>query len=72
LGIEGYASDINDNGQVVGYINILGQAGYTAFVRYNGVTTALGSLDGGPARAYAINAGGQVVGESSRADAAPR
>jgi probable HAF family extracellular repeat protein len=68
LGIEGYASDINDNGQVVGYINILGQAGYTAFVWYNGVTTALGSLDGGPARAHAINAGGQVVGESSRAD----
>ena len=46
---------INDNGQIVG------QAGGQAFVRQNGVITALTTAGG---CAYAINSSGQVVGSS--------
>jgi probable HAF family extracellular repeat protein len=50
---------VNDRGQVVGFSDTATSAADRAFVYDNGVMTDLGA-----GRAYGINAGGQIVGES--------
>jgi probable HAF family extracellular repeat protein len=63
----GYAYGINDSGQVVGI------AGSAAFLYSGGQMIDLGSLAGstGTIGAYAINAGGQVVGGSDMSSGLP-
>jgi probable HAF family extracellular repeat protein len=64
------ATDINNNGQVVGYA-VTGAA-YTQPVIYTGgATTYLSNLGGSHGRAYAINDAGQVVGESRTLEGDP-
>jgi probable HAF family extracellular repeat protein len=61
-GAAGYAFDINDAGQIVGF------AGGGAFIRQDGVMINLGNLGGsGESMAFAINAAGQVAGRSQAA-----
>jgi probable HAF family extracellular repeat protein len=62
----GLATDVNNQGQVVGYHNT-GPQGTRAFLWQNGTLRNLGTLSGGFSRAFAINEAGQVVGESSTA-----
>jgi probable HAF family extracellular repeat protein len=59
---EGYATGINEQGQVVG--QALTPAGYfNAFLYSSGISTSLGTLKGGHnSAAYAINRKGQIVG----------
>jgi probable HAF family extracellular repeat protein len=57
---SGWASDINNNGQVVGYSGALGHA----FLYSHGTTVDLGTLGGGSSWGRGINATGQVVGDS--------
>lgn len=60
------ATGINDSGQVVGYAGS-GSGGASAFLWESGSTTAtwLGGLGGDISKASAINASGQIVGDST-------
>jgi probable HAF family extracellular repeat protein len=63
---EGYATDINPAGQVVGCLSRLPDA-FTechAVLWDNGATTDLGTLAGGVSEAYGIDPTGRVVGRS--------
>jgi len=64
-GNQGYATDINDHGQVVGTTRTSGTD--QAFLWEDGVTTDLGTLDASYpySRAFDVNIHGQVVGHSS-------
>lgn len=59
---RGTATDVNNQGQVVGYAETSG--GTRAFVWSNGTMRFLGTLGGNSSRADAINEKGQVVGDS--------
>ncbi len=65
---NGLATDVNNQGQVVGYHNT--NQGTRAFLWSNGTLQNLGTLGGGDSRAFAINEAGQVVGRSSTATGA--
>ena len=63
-GDNGVAIAINDAGEVVGTADLLGNVSH-AFLSKNGVMTDLGTLNGDAfSGAAAINAQGQIVGES--------
>lgn len=64
-GANSWANDLNNAGQVVGYMDT-GSA-YHAFVYTSGVLTDIGTLGGPDSGANAINDLGQVVGNSSTA-----
>jgi len=64
LGISGYAMDINDSGQIVGYDANPSSMGVYAFLYSDGVKTKLGSIGGTASGALAINNSGQVVGQA--------
>jgi probable HAF family extracellular repeat protein len=57
------ASDINDNGQIVGRFSTSGSS--RAFLYEQGTITDLGTLGGNSSHAYAINALGQITGSSN-------
>jgi probable HAF family extracellular repeat protein len=62
----GYATDVNDSGQVTGYKTALG--GYHAFRWQGGAFTDLGVLPGfAHSFGFAINSSGRVAGSSSTA-----
>ena len=66
-GMAGYATAINDSGQVVGMAELSGNQ-YGIDHAYNFTTkTDLGTLGGQNSDAYGINAGGQVVGYADNA-----
>ncbi len=62
-GANSYATDINENGEVVGHSATA--SGYEhAFMTTGGKLTDLGTLDGGSSYAYGINDSGGIVGYS--------
>jgi probable HAF family extracellular repeat protein len=64
-GVTSEAFDINDQGQVVGFYDILpGSFAWHAFVWQNGSLTDLGTLGGSTSAAFLINNRGQIVGTS--------
>lgn len=63
-GTYSFAHDINNNGQVVGVANTVGDQEGHAFLYSNGSMTDLGTLGGANSIAYDINNNGQVVGYS--------
>jgi len=62
----GSATDVNNQGQVVGYH--VTDGGARAFLWSNRTLQNLGSLGGGGSWAFGINEVGQVVGQSDRTD----
>jgi probable HAF family extracellular repeat protein len=66
LGPNTYAYDINDAGQIAGYIPF-GRDAYHAAIWNGGTPTDLGTLGGTHSYAYGINSSGQVVGLSTLA-----
>lgn len=66
-GTNSYASDINANGQVVGY-SLLADGSQHAFIYRDGAMHDLGTLGGTNSEARAINSSGYVVGLSDMAD----
>ncbi len=65
-GTFGVANAINNNGQVVGNSNLLGDTTSHAFLWQNGIMTDLGTLPGDfGSVALGINNKGQVVGDSA-------
>ena len=58
---------VNNRGQVVGFSTTAREAAEHAFLWQNGKMTDLGTLGGSTSIALAINAGGQVVGDSETA-----
>jgi probable HAF family extracellular repeat protein len=67
-GANSWANDLNNAGQVVGYMDT-GSA-YHAFVYTSGMLTDIGTLGGADSGANAINDLGQVVGNSATAGGA--
>lgn len=64
-GNNGGALQINDAGTVVGWADLTGSQAHHAVLWQNGTMTDLGTVDGDPcSTAYAVNARGQVVGDS--------
>ncbi len=61
LGVNTYATAINNAGQVVGYTKITGMG--QPFLWANGTVTWLGLFGGFSGQAYGINDTGQIVGE---------
>jgi len=64
LGISGYAMDINDSGQIVGYAPNPSSGRLAAYLYSDGVKINLGTLGGTASAAKAINNSGQVVGQA--------
>lgn len=62
--------DINDSGQVTGYISAGGSE--RAFIRTNDVVTILGTLGGDSSLGYGINSSGQVTGGAQLANGQAR
>ena len=66
-GAFNFASGVNDNGQIVGGANLLGEAVQHAFVWQDGVTQDLGALPNNQGSfAISINNKGQAVGMSAQ------
>lgn len=64
-GMNTFASDINDLGQVVGYAySYPNSSAFNAFVWQDGELTWLGGLNGATAMAYGINSSGWIVGQA--------
>jgi probable HAF family extracellular repeat protein len=71
LGIDGCASDINANGQVVGWSYNPADSSYLAFLYSDGAIQNLGTLGGSHTLAYGINSSGEVVGQSFTSAGSP-
>lgn len=68
-GMNTFASDINDLGQVVGYAYSYPYSSiFNAFVWQDGELTLLGGLNGTAAMAYGINSSGWIVGQAYGSD----
>lgn len=68
LGISGFARDINDNGQIVGYAPNSSSGILYPFLYSDNVKINLGSLGGSGGAAMAINNSGQVVGQAGTSE----
>jgi len=66
-GVESFATDINDVGQIVG-ASTNNSDSLRAFLYRDGTMQDLGSLGGDESAGYSINAAGQVVGAALDAD----
>jgi probable HAF family extracellular repeat protein len=62
-GTSSAAYGINNNGQIVGYTYMSGDAAYHATLWNGGTMTDLGTLGGINSAAYGINDSGQIVGQ---------
>lgn len=65
-GMDSVATDINEQGQVVGYASTYGGETH-AFLYQNGRMVDLGTLGGTESRAISINNNGQIVGSANLA-----
>jgi probable HAF family extracellular repeat protein len=67
-GTFGYASGLNNRGQVVGFSDLEGDLTNHAFIWDRGVMTDIGTFGGDNSNAFWINEAGQVVGNAELAD----
>jgi probable HAF family extracellular repeat protein len=71
LGGNTYATAINNDGDMVGYFELIpGLARHHAFLYQNGTTIDLGTLGGEASTAYDINDRGQIVGTANTSSGA--
>jgi probable HAF family extracellular repeat protein len=63
-GTNSYAYDINDLGQIVGWVYLSGEVALRAFLYDDGAVTDLGTLGGSDSYAYGVNNALQVVGQA--------
>jgi probable HAF family extracellular repeat protein len=63
-GTSSYAYDINDLGQIVGWVDVSGAVASRAFLYDGGAVTDLGTLGGTNSYAYGVNNARQVVGQA--------